>query len=90
MHVMMPREKWTDERLDDLNQKVDAGSTRIGNDVSELQGEMNTRFSEARNEMNNRFGELRNEMNTRFDSVQRSYYAGVIAIVAALIATRAL
>jgi hypothetical protein len=25
MAVMMPREKWTDERLDDLNKKVDAG-----------------------------------------------------------------
>jgi hypothetical protein len=23
--VMMPREKWTDERLDDLNAKVDLG-----------------------------------------------------------------
>jgi hypothetical protein len=25
MHVMTPRESWTDERLDDLNQKVDDG-----------------------------------------------------------------
>jgi hypothetical protein len=25
MTVMMPREKWTDERLDDLNKKVDDG-----------------------------------------------------------------
>jgi hypothetical protein len=25
MAVMMPREKWTDERLDDLNKKVDDG-----------------------------------------------------------------
>jgi tetrahydromethanopterin S-methyltransferase subunit G len=25
MAVMMPREKWTDERLDDLNKKVDKG-----------------------------------------------------------------
>lgn len=25
MHVMEPREKWTDERLDELNAKVDVG-----------------------------------------------------------------
>ena len=29
MAVMMPREKWTDQRLDDLNQKVDDGFTRV-------------------------------------------------------------
>jgi ABC-type phosphate transport system auxiliary subunit len=27
--VMTPREKWTDERLDDLNQKVDQGFARM-------------------------------------------------------------
>jgi hypothetical protein len=29
MVVMTPREKWTDERLDDLNQKVDQGFARM-------------------------------------------------------------
>jgi hypothetical protein len=29
MVVMTPREKWTDDRLDDLNQKVDQGFARM-------------------------------------------------------------
>jgi len=29
MVVMTPREKWTDERLDDLNKKVDDGFARV-------------------------------------------------------------
>jgi len=29
MAVMMPREKWSDDRLDDLNKKVDDGFLRL-------------------------------------------------------------
>ena len=43
MVVMTPREKWTDERLDDLNKKVDAlktemreGFGRVDADIREL------------------------------------------------------
>jgi tetrahydromethanopterin S-methyltransferase subunit G len=43
MRVMTPREKWTDERLDDLNKKVDAltaemrgGFDRVHTDIREL------------------------------------------------------
>lgn len=41
---MMPREKWTDERLDDLNKKVDAGFVRVDLEIRELRREMNARF----------------------------------------------
>ncbi|HEX3041695.1 MAG TPA: hypothetical protein VHP56_06360 [Solirubrobacterales bacterium] len=45
MAVMMsPREKWTDERLDDLNSKVDVGFARMDTDLRELRSEMNSRF----------------------------------------------
>jgi hypothetical protein len=71
---MMPREKWTDDRLDDLSEKVDDGFNRVDKDIRELRSEIK---------------ELRGEMNTRFDSMQRAHYAGVVAIVAALIATSA-
>ncbi|HEX5526356.1 MAG TPA: hypothetical protein VFX44_04040 [Solirubrobacterales bacterium] len=37
MAVMMtPRETWTDQRLDDLNQKVDDGFAKVDNDIREL------------------------------------------------------
>ena len=43
MTVMMPREKWTEERLDDLNKKVDDGFTRVEKKIDdglrELRGE---------------------------------------------------
>ena len=31
---------WTDERLDDLAQKVDAGFDRVDNDIRELRGDI--------------------------------------------------
>lgn len=45
MAVMMsPRENWTDERLDDLNKKVDIGFARVDTDIRDLRREMNARF----------------------------------------------
>ncbi len=38
------RDSWTDERLDDLNAKVDRGFDRIEAEVQALRGEMNARF----------------------------------------------
>lgn len=40
MAVMMPRETWTDERLDDLNKKVDDGFARIDEDIRELRSDI--------------------------------------------------
>lgn len=48
----MPREKWTDDRLDDLkgtvedgfaraDKKMDDGFARVDTDIRELKGEMN-------------------------------------------------
>lgn len=45
MAVTMPREKWTDERLDDLNKKVDEGFARVEGQVKDLRSEMNARFT---------------------------------------------
>lgn len=38
------REKWTDERLDDLNTRVSDGFNRIDNGFRDLRAEMNNRF----------------------------------------------
>ena len=51
MAVMVPREKWTDDRLDDLNKrvdegflrlekKIDSGLTRVDQDIRELRGDI--------------------------------------------------
>jgi hypothetical protein len=39
------REAWTDERLDDLNAKVDDLGRRMDEGFRDLRGEMNTKFS---------------------------------------------
>lgn len=38
------REKWTDERLDDLNVRVAEGFQRVDADLRELRSDMNSRF----------------------------------------------
>jgi hypothetical protein len=52
------RSSWTDERLDDLNGKVDKGFARVDGEIKELRGEMNARFSDLNSEMNSRFDAL--------------------------------
>jgi hypothetical protein len=45
MAVMMsPREKWTDERLDDLNVKVDQGFVEVKTEMREGFARMEARF----------------------------------------------
>jgi tetrahydromethanopterin S-methyltransferase subunit G len=81
MAVMMSREKWTDERLDDLNKKVDGGFAdtkvemrggfaRLDGDIKELRREMNQRF---------------NAVDARFDAVNRNMFAGFFVIFVTVI-----
>lgn len=52
------RESWTDDRMDDLNGKVDG-----------LRLEMRTEFKEVRGEMKEEFAAVRGEMKAGFDKV---------------------
>jgi hypothetical protein len=74
MAVMMPREKWTDERLDDLNKKVDEGFARLDTDIRELRSEMNRRFD---------------AMDARFDAQNRNMMAGFFLMIATIIGSNA-
>ncbi|HET9153255.1 MAG TPA: hypothetical protein VFN85_03975 [Solirubrobacterales bacterium] len=75
MAVMMPREKWTDERLDDLNKKVDDGFARLDADIRELRREMNEGFR---------------AVNARFDAVNRNMLAGFLMVIATILGSHAL
>lgn len=86
MAVMMPREKWTDERLDDLNKKVDDGFARVDADIRELRKEMNARF----NSVDARFEKLNDSMNARFEALNRNMIGGLFVVVAAVIGSAAL
>lgn len=56
------RESWTDDRMDDLNGKVDG-----------LRLEMRTEFKEVRGEMKEEFAAVRGEMKAGFDKVDERF-----------------
>jgi hypothetical protein len=85
MTVMMAREKWTDERLDDLNKKVDDGFARLDGDIKDLRREMNARFDSV----DNRFDSMKNSIDARFDAVNRNMIAGFFVVVAAILGSNA-
>ncbi len=53
--AVMPREKWTDEHLDD-------GFARVDTDIRELRTEMNQRFDKVEGRMESGMTELRGEI----------------------------
>jgi tetrahydromethanopterin S-methyltransferase subunit G len=70
MAVMMTRETWTDQRLDDLNKKVDDGFAGVDARFDRLETRMDKQFS---------------ELNQRFDRMQFTLIGSAAAIIAALI-----
>ncbi len=88
MAVMVPREKWTDDRLDDLNEKVDRGFAetkaemregfaRVDEDIRELRGDIK--------ELNARFDAL----NARFDLLNGRLIGGFFVLIAAVVGSNA-
>jgi hypothetical protein len=75
--AVMAREAWTDERLDDLNGRVEKGFDGVKGEVRDLRAEMNSRF----NSIDARF----NAVDARFDAMQRTMIIGFASIVASVI-----
>ena len=85
---MMPRERWTDERLDDLSKKVDVGFADTKAVIGETKAEMREGFARVDGEIK----EVRRDMNARFDKVDERFEAlnrnligGLFVVVAAMI-----
>jgi hypothetical protein len=81
MAVMMPREKWTDDRLDELNKKVDDGFRRLDGDIKDLRRDMNTRF----NAVDARFDALDAKFDAKFDNLRQDLFKAAIAVIVAMI-----
>jgi hypothetical protein len=47
----MERVAWTDERLDDLSARMDAGFDRVDRDIRDLRTEMHGGFADVRREI---------------------------------------
>jgi hypothetical protein len=88
------RESWTDERLDDLNSKVDRGFERIDADLHALRTETRAEFTAMRSEMKNGFDrvdERFERLDERFDAMYRLMLqlgGGMLAALIGLIATQ--
>jgi hypothetical protein len=65
------RDMWTDERLDDLNRRVDLGFGEVRADIREVRAEILW---------------LRAETNERLDGLQRSITQLAVALTAAMLA----
>jgi hypothetical protein len=72
--AVMVREAWTDERLDDLNRKVDGGFARV-----------DARFSSLEARIDGRFQSLEERIDAKFDGLNRTLIASAATIVAALL-----
>jgi hypothetical protein len=85
----MEQSRWNEGRLDDLNEKVDAGIGRLDDERKELRAEMRAGFERVDGE----FKELRAEMkagfetlNDRFTHTLWALLGGAATIIGALVA----
>jgi hypothetical protein len=86
MAVMMsPREKWTDERLDDLSAKIDRGFGRIEGDLREIRVDL----KDSNREMNARFDSMEERFDARFDALNRTLIGAAVGIAVAFIGSTA-
>jgi hypothetical protein len=91
------RESWTDERLDDLNQRVGDGFQRIDADIHALRAESRAEFKALRSEMKDgferidaRFERFEDRLDERFDSLYRLMLqlgGGALVALVGLLAT---
>ncbi len=71
------RESWTDERLDDLNHRVEEGFSRVDVDIRDLKTEMSARFD--------RIDERFERIDERFERMHRLMLQSSVLVIAALI-----
>lgn len=62
--AVMAREAWTDERLDDLNKKVDDGFKEMRTEFRTVRAQMKGEFQAVRGEMASGFQGVRDEIAT--------------------------
>lgn len=65
----MTREAWTDDRLDDLANRMDRGFDRVDKDIRDLRVESKSDIAQLRGEMIERF----DKVDERFDKVDSQF-----------------
>ena len=72
------RESWTDERLDDLNERVSDGFGQVDKRFERVEGEI----KDLRGDLNERFGRV----DSRLDSIQRTIVIGAVTLSGSFVA----
>ena len=99
--AVVAREVWTDERLDDLNKRVDEGFKETREEFRAVRSEMKSEFQAVRTEMKTEFqavrsevGEVRSEVNALARVIMQltwgligTMLVGFLGIAATLIVT---
>ncbi len=81
------REAWTDERLDDLANRVDRGFDRVDAKFVEVETRMERGFDRVDAELRTLRGEINERcegIDRRFDAMQRTMIVGFASIVASV------
>jgi len=78
MAVTTPREKWTDERLDESFARIDMDIRELRGDIKDLRAEMNARFDG-----------MKESVNARFDAQNRNLMAGFFMVIVAILGSNA-
>lgn len=74
--AVMARESWTDERLDDLNGRVDRGFSEVKGDIREVKGEVRGLRGETKAGFD--------AVNARIDSMQRTMIICFVTLFASI------
>jgi predicted nucleic acid-binding Zn-ribbon protein len=93
-----PRESWSDQRLDELNKKVDGGFVGVEKRIDKLEtkvdalggrvGKLETRFEALEGKVDEGFNRLDRDMRElrgEIKNLPRGLFAAAVAIVVALI-----
>lgn len=85
----MERTAWTDARLDDLSQRMDAGFARVDEEIRELRREMRTGFAEVHRRIDAQGAEFRADMDALRQTILRvggGMMAGLLGVIAVILA----
>lgn len=83
---------WTDERLDDLSARMDAGFARVDSEIKDLRSEMQAGFKGVRTEMHDGFRDLRAEVRGDIEALRSLMFrfgGGMLLCLAGVIASSA-
>ena len=90
--AVMAREEWTDERLDDLNHRVDEGFKEMRTEFRAVRSEIQGEFRALRSEMQSESQALRNEFSAFTRTVTQvlwtmvgTIFLGFMGTIAALV-----